>query len=83
VDRTSCTYCLMSQGGIRSGAARSSSVAWQAYTSSPVSGSEALRVVRASTGRLHPGWLGRGGAAPLPLAAAPAAGTRRSHASFQ
>ena len=34
-ERTSCTYCLPSHDGMRSGAARSSSVAWHAYRSSP------------------------------------------------
>ena len=74
-ERTSCRYCLASHAGMRSGAARSSSVAWQAYRSSPgAAGSGGRRVAAVSVASVQPG-AGAGPGSP--------AGTRLSHASFQ
>ena len=75
-ERTSCRYWLASQAGMRSGAARSSSVAWQAYRSSPgAAGSGGRRVAAVSVARVQPGAGAAGPGSP--------AGTRLSHASFQ
>ena len=76
-ERTSWTYCLASQDGMRSGAARSSSVAWHAYRSSPgATGSAGRRVAAVSMAACRPARS----AAPVPGSPA---GTRLSHASFQ
>jgi hypothetical protein len=77
-DRTSRTYCLASQAGMRVGAARSSSVAWHANRSSAEV--PALRVAAVSAMRVQPGAAGSGSCRASP---GPSAGTRLSHASFQ
>ena len=74
-DRTSRTYCRPSQDGMRSGAARRNSVAWQEYRSSPGSTwSGVLRVASDSIASVQRG-MGAGSGS--------LSGTLRSHASFQ